>query len=483
MGTIGLGNADIAKIAQSQEGRAALEKHVQEIIDGPAFKGSPRSVLFLKHVVSKVIAGDYESLKERMIGSELFGRSPSYATGEDAIVRVTANHVRKRLAQHYSRYRTASDFRIKLHSGSYIPEIVCEDQSKLGYRDDDTPHGSKLAPPGTVSHQDSESASVSAQDLVPITQAIPTVATAPAHAQSRRRWLTLIVLLGASSLLLFCLLLYAIMLLRSAPGKAVHVSVRAVAPPEFPWSVFFSSPNPTHLITSDTDLVAIQNITHSPVSVSDYANHNYIPESKSLPSQIKEICSTFMRGDKVSASEMHVVTGIKALAQSNSREIDVQTARSLEFFNLKTDDNFIFLGSPRSDPWFSLFDKQLDFRFVSDKEGLESVRDVHPRGDEQSSYIPTSKHGRTGYSYAIVALVQNPNQNGQVLLLSGTNAGGTMAAGKLVTDLPRLSMTLRNCGISPSTSLKHFELLLRVNMMASSAGEYDVVVCHILPEI
>ena len=483
MGAIGLGNADIAKVAQSQEGRTALQKHVQEIIDGPAFKGSPRSILFLKHVVSKVIAGDYESLKERMIGSELFGRSPSYATGEDAIVRVTANHVRKRLAQHYSRYRTASDFRIKLPSGSYIPEIVCEDLNELGYRDDDPLHGSKLAPPGNVSHQDSESASVRAQDLVPSTQATPTVATAPTHAQSRRRWLTLIVLLGASSLLLFCLLLYSITLMRSAPGKAVHVSIRAAAPSELPWAVFFTSPNPTHLIASDTDLVAIQNITHRAVSVSDYANHNYIPESNGLPSQVMEICTNVLRGDKVSAAEMHVVAEITALAQSNSREIDVQPARSLEIFNLKTNDNFIFLGSPRSDPWFSLFDNQLDFRFVSDKAGFESVRNVRPRGDEQLSYIPTSKHGRTGYSYAIVALVQNPNQNGQVLLLSGTNAGGTTAAGKLVTNLPRLSMTLRNCGISPSTSLKHFELLLRVNMMASSAGEYDLVVCHILPEI
>jgi hypothetical protein len=43
-------------------------------------------------------------------------------------------------------------------------------------------------------------------------------------------------------------------------------------------------------------------------------------------------------------------------------------------------------------------------------------------------------------------------------------------------------MELRKCGIPPSGPLKHFELLLHVKMMASSASEYDVAACHILAE-
>jgi hypothetical protein len=57
---------------------------------------------------------------------EVFGRSPSYDTGEDAIVRVTASDVRKRLLQHYDRNGSASEFRINLPLGSYIPEIIYE---------------------------------------------------------------------------------------------------------------------------------------------------------------------------------------------------------------------------------------------------------------------------------------------------------------------------------------------------------------------
>ena len=58
-----------------------------------------------------------------MLGVELFGRSPTYDTGDDAIVRVTACDVRKRLNQFYVEFGAQSDFRIELPPGSYIPEI------------------------------------------------------------------------------------------------------------------------------------------------------------------------------------------------------------------------------------------------------------------------------------------------------------------------------------------------------------------------
>ena len=89
--------AELTQIARSREETAALLKHVAEIVEGKAFRGSPRSRQFLSYVVEQAIAGNVDSLKERVIGAELFGRPPAYETGEDAIVRVTASDVRKRL--------------------------------------------------------------------------------------------------------------------------------------------------------------------------------------------------------------------------------------------------------------------------------------------------------------------------------------------------------------------------------------------------
>ena len=88
---------ELAKITGTEEDIALLQQHVKEVIEGAAFKGSHRSGQFLQYIVDQAIAGHFESLKERVIGVELFGRSPSYDTGDYAIVRVTASDVRKRL--------------------------------------------------------------------------------------------------------------------------------------------------------------------------------------------------------------------------------------------------------------------------------------------------------------------------------------------------------------------------------------------------
>jgi len=113
--------------------------------------------------------------------------------------------------------------------------------------------------------------------------------------------------------------------------------------------------------------------------------------------------------------------------------------------------------------------------------GQEIIRNVHPRPHELASYIPTAPGWATGQSFAIIAVVKNPDQNGHVLLLAGENREGTEAAGRLATDLSRLSDVLQKCGIPPSGPLRHLQILLRLNMMAGSPNNVDVEACHILP--
>ena len=114
---------EIAKTVSTDEDRAALRRHLRLIMEGEAFKGSRRSAQFLLYVVEKSLNQQLDVLKERTIGIELFGRTPAYDTGEDAIVRVTASDVRRRLLQHYGRAGQDTEFRIALPPGGYIPEI------------------------------------------------------------------------------------------------------------------------------------------------------------------------------------------------------------------------------------------------------------------------------------------------------------------------------------------------------------------------
>ena len=468
--------AAIMHVAGSEEETAALRRHVQEIIEGEAFRGSNRCGRFLTYIVEQAIAGRFEALKERVIGLELFARSPAYDTGEDAIVRVTASDVRKRLLQHYGKCGTASEFRINLPLGSYIPEILHVRRDNDGQIvTSGSSHNLPGAPTGFgAATQDFTQTVQSRHEPATAEAGASDLDTAPWLKRFGRRWLLFAGLVVALNLVMWGLLRKDFLHGKATSGSA-SVSV-------LPWSAFFSSPHPTYLITSDPDIAGIQRLTGRPISVSDYANHNYIPEHTALSPEVRQICLDFMRGDKAASADTQIAVDVAELAKIRSKKISVEGARSLQFSALKTDDNFIFLGSPYSDPWFSVFNDQLDFRIFLDKNSREeAIRNVHPRANEQPLYVPTAKGGATGQSFAVIAFIGNPDQYGQVLLLAGLNSEGTHAAGRLVTDMPHLSKALRNCGISSAGPPKHFEMLLRVKTMAGYPSQFNVVACHILP--
>jgi hypothetical protein len=467
---IDLREAEIAKISESKEDVAALRLHLQEIIEGRAFKGSHRSGQFLAYVVERAIAGHFESLKERVIGIELFGRVPSYDTGEDAIVRVTASDVRKRLLQHYGESGTSSKFRLSLPSGSYIPEITRihnNGDSTRGEAANGSRPSATSTREGSVSHFESDAVHA---EKAGDSQAVGAKGVYEATARRHRLLYIAVVLLSLN------LILWGFVSYRSPRANVAGV-------PVLPWSALFTSSHPTHLITSDPNIVLVQEITGSEISVSDYANRKYIPEPNTLPPEVLRLCHIILWGDNSAAAvDPPIAVGIAALAQSGARTIDARASRSIQLSELKTDDNFIFLGSPRSDPWSSLFKDQLDFSFTFDHaSGQEILHNVHPHQGEQSDYVPTAEGWATGRSYAIIAFIQNPDQNGQVLLLAGANGEGTEAAGRLVTDIPRLSAALDHCGIHSGLPLKHFEMLLELNTMAGSPNEVEVAACHVLP--
>jgi len=105
------------------EQKAQVRKQLERILESSAFRGSKRCQRFLGYVVEQALEGREDLLKERTLGIEIFDRVPSYDTSEDAIVRVKANEVRKRLAQYYVEAGHEQEVRLELPSGSYVPEF------------------------------------------------------------------------------------------------------------------------------------------------------------------------------------------------------------------------------------------------------------------------------------------------------------------------------------------------------------------------
>jgi TolB-like protein/Flp pilus assembly protein TadD len=103
-----------------------VHHHLDQVLASHAFAGSRRTQDFLRLIVGHALHGEFDSLRERMIGAEMFGRPIGYDTGSDSVVRVKATDVRKKLAQYYIESKDKPTIRIDLPSGSYVPRFCFE---------------------------------------------------------------------------------------------------------------------------------------------------------------------------------------------------------------------------------------------------------------------------------------------------------------------------------------------------------------------
>lgn len=117
--------SETGKLDESRE--MAVRAELNRLLDSVAFRTSKRCREFLEYIVGHTISGPSGALKERAIGVELFQLPQDFDTSQHTIVRVTANEVRKKLAQHYLAENGASHrVRIELPPGSYSAEFRWE---------------------------------------------------------------------------------------------------------------------------------------------------------------------------------------------------------------------------------------------------------------------------------------------------------------------------------------------------------------------
>src|SRR5438034_7179246 len=104
----------------NQPQEQAVRMELNRLLESAAFRTSKRCREFLEYIVQHTINGPSGALKERSIGVEVFRLPKDFDTGQHTVVRVTANEVRKKLAQQYlAENGTYHPIRIDLPPGSY----------------------------------------------------------------------------------------------------------------------------------------------------------------------------------------------------------------------------------------------------------------------------------------------------------------------------------------------------------------------------
>jgi hypothetical protein len=151
--------------------------------------------------------------------------------------------------------------------------------------------------------------------------------------------------------------------------------------------------------------------------------------------------------------------------------VHVSYAREFTADSVKR-DNVILIGSRKSNPWVDLFTDEMNFLVKYDPALDQSfVENLHPRAGEQALYAqPANPYASLGYS--VIAYLPNPSRTGSALIIEGTNAEATNAAGDFVTSEEAMSNFLRKL---PGTRIPYFEILLKTSRMSGTPFHAEVV--------
>ena len=97
---------------------------VEAISKSEAFMPTKRGRQLLRYLVEAAIHNvPKASLKEVVIGVDVFGRPPNYNPKKDSIVRVTIRDLRERITTYYETEGRADPIRIDIPQGSYCPAV------------------------------------------------------------------------------------------------------------------------------------------------------------------------------------------------------------------------------------------------------------------------------------------------------------------------------------------------------------------------
>jgi hypothetical protein len=183
-----------------------------------------------------------------------------------------------------------------------------------------------------------------------------------------------------------------------------------------------------------------------------------------------------------SYADLVVVDTLMRLSGSSRDWLAIRSARELRPRDLES-GNFVFVGSPSSNPWVSYFQDKLNFREGEGKvgESLKFFQNAHPKPGEQATYQGLAFTGSSGEDYATISLLPLANGRGSVLILQGLQQEGTEAAGLFLADASNRQKLQEALGVSGSpTQPVYFEALIRTQAVAGAPNATSIVATRVI---
>jgi serine/threonine-protein kinase len=119
--------AEFANQPGAASREALVREQLERILASPGFQGASRRTRLLRYLVGEVLEGRGNSLKELVIATEVFERTPDYDPQVDSLVRVEMGRLRSRLQEYYGQAGTGEPVRIEIPKGGYRPVFAFRD--------------------------------------------------------------------------------------------------------------------------------------------------------------------------------------------------------------------------------------------------------------------------------------------------------------------------------------------------------------------
>jgi hypothetical protein len=403
------GHANLSDLEKSE-----IRDQLERLLADSFFSHSKRFPMFLRFVTERTLAGEAESINERWLGVEIFGRRADYDTAADPVVRVTAAEIRKRIAQYYQDPAHANEFRIALPSGSYVPRF----------------------------HRPKEPFNATPKELnqaSPETLTVPEISPVP-HPAHRLRHFALVIALTT-----------IVAGFLSAGSILFWQRMHRPAQDTF-WQPILSANDPVLLCIADQ-------LQYSAIALRDAAE----PTHQIL---LKDNLTAVVMDD------VYATVKVAGILQSSAKKYTVRGEGATNLEDLRNGPT-VFIGA-FDNAWTLRLTNSLRYRFannpdMSQHEIVDSRAPSRTRWMvDRSVQIATNNYR----DYAIVARFTDANTGKLSVIVAGIGRGGTIAAGEFITDSDDLAQLKRAAQAAGNKT--NLEIVLSTQIIDGQPGSPQV---------
>lgn len=379
----------------------------------------------LLYVAEQALSRPGEPLNEYQIGRAVFERPTEYSPSEDNIVRVQARHLRARLEEYFENEGKAEPLILEIPKGGYLPVFRAREQ---------------VAPEVVLPAAD-----------------LPLAASV-----GGRVWFTVGLVLATLA------------------GWYGHVWLsRAGGKGEASWmlAALFDKQAQVRLVAPDSSFGLLQGFLGRNLSLSDYLQPGYpveVIEKSFADEALRERARSVASRPYTTYGNLLIAGKASALAERHGWKMKLDFSRQIAARDLES-GNLILVGSPQTNPWVSLFEKEGNFQSFHDlgvKRG--GIRNLQPMAGEAREYVTEPRHGYSGEAYALVGL--HLKKGARVLTLAGTNMEGTEAAWDFVATPEKARLLWEKAGWARlPVGEARLEAVLRTYVLAGASRDTKVV--------